>query len=268
MLIHNFDPVAIDFGVIQIRWYSISYILGILLGWIYAKKIIRKIHSSHNELSIKNKIFEDLLIYIIFGIIIGGRLGYIFFYNLDYYLNNLTEIFLLWKGGMSFHGGLLGVIISTYTFAKIKNIKFFILTDIIACVAPIGIFFGRIANFINGELYGKYSNLPWSVIFPNIDNLPRHPSQIYEAILEGVVLFLIINFFAFKNILFLRKGLISCLFLIIYSILRIIGEIFRSPDEQIGYIFNFLSMGSLLSLLTLVAGILVFIKLKNHEQNN
>ena len=269
MIVHNFDPVLIDFGLFQIRWYSIAYILGIVLGWVYAIKVIIKRKKNTNNFEIiKKSDFDDLIIYLVLGIVLGGRLGYVIFYNLEYYIQNLSEIFMVWQGGMSFHGGLLGIVLSILLFSKNKNTSFFKYSDVIACVSPIGLFFGRIANFINGELYGKYSNLPWSVIFPNIDNLPRHPSQIYEAILEGVVLFLIINFFAFKNILFLRKGLISCLFLIIYSILRIIGEIFRSPDEQIGYIFNFLSMGSLLSLLTLVAGILVFIKLKNHEQNN
>ena len=193
MILHDFDPVLIDLGFIQIRWYSIAYILGIILGWIYANKIIKNITIKHNFLAIKKKDFDDLIFYLIIGIVIGGRLGYVIFYNPKYYLNNLEEILMIWQGGMSFHGGLLGVIITTFLYSKKRQLSFFQLTDIIACCAPIGLFFGRIANFINGELYGKISDLPWAVIFPAGGNIPRHPSQIYEALLEGVFLFIIIN---------------------------------------------------------------------------
>ena len=156
--------------------------------------------------------------YLIIGIVIGGRVGYIIFYGLEYYSKNPLEIFKLWEGGMSFHGGLLGVIIATFIFSKIKKINFFYFTDIIACVSPIGLFLGRIANFINGELFGKLSTLPWAVIFPAGGNLPRHPSQIYEAILEGIILFILINFLALKKKLILRTGYVSGLFLIFYSL--------------------------------------------------
>ena len=169
---------------------------------------------------------------------------------------------------MSFHGGLLGVIVAIYIFSIIKNANFFKLSDIVACVSPIGLFLGRIANFINGELYGKISTLPWAVIFPNGGNIARHPSQIYEAILEGVVLFILINFLALKKHLIIKTGYISSFFLISYSILRIFSENFREPDQHIGYLFNYFSMGTLLSFLTLIAGFLIIFFIKKNEQNN
>ena len=268
MIVHNFDPVFIDLGFLQIRWYSMAYILGIILGWIYAIKIIREVSNKHGLKLVKKEVFDDLIIYLVLGIIIGGRIGYVIFYNLEYYSKNFTDVLKIWQGGMSFHGGLLGVILSTIIFSKIKRVNFFNLTDIIACVAPIGLLLGRIANFINGELYGKVSTLPWAVLFPNADNISRHPSQIYEAILEGIILFIIINLLAIKKQLLLKPGYVSGFFLILYSIARIIGENFREPDEQLGYLFDYFSMGTLLSLLTFLGGCLIIFFIKNNEQNN
>ena len=168
---------------------------------------------------------------------------------------------------MSFHGGLLGVIIAIFIFTKNTN-NFFKFSDIVSCVAPIGLFLGRIANFINGELFGKASNLPWAVIFPSGGNISRHPSQIYEAILEGAVLFILINFLALKKQLILKNGHISGLFLIFYSIARIIGESFREPDIHLGYFFNYFSMGTILSAITFLSGCLIIFFIKNNEQNN
>jgi len=269
MIIHNFDPVLIDLGIFQIRWYSIAYILGIIMGWIYANKIIKSTSDNkYNFKQVTNKQFDDLIIYLIIGIILGGRLGYVIFYNLDYYSQNFLEIFSIWKGGMSFHGGLLGVVISTIIFSKKEHINFFKFSDIISCVAPIGIFLGRIANFINGELYGKITTLPWGIIFPNGGNLSRHPSQIYEATLEGIFLFLIINYLALKKKFLYRSGYISAIFLILYSILRIFSEIFREPDVHLGLLFNYFSMGTLLSLLTIVFGLFIILFIKKNERNN
>ena len=269
MIIHNFDPVLIDFGLFQIKWYSIAYIMGIILGWAYALKIIKKLQNyTENFEPIKKSDFDDLLIYLVLGIILGGRLGYIIFYNLEYYVQNSFEIFKLWQGGMSFHGGLLGVIVAIFIFSKNKNTNFFKYSDIVACVAPIGLFLGRIANFINGELFGKISNLPWAVIFPNGENVARHPSQIYEAILEGLVLFILINFLALKKHLIIKTGYVSSFFLITYSILRIFSENFREPDKHLGYLFNYFSMGTLLSILTLISGFLIIFFIKKNEQNN
>jgi len=263
MIIHNFDPVLIDLGFFQIRWYSAAYIIGILLGWMYANKIIKlTLNNKYNFKQVTNKQFDDLLVYVVIGIILGGRLGYVVFYNLEYYSQNLFEIFKIWQGGMSFHGGLIGVIIATIIFSKKTNTNFFKFADIISCVAPIGIFLGRIANFINGELYGKITILPWGIIFPNEGNLSRHPSQIYEAILEGIILFLIINYLALKKKLLYKAGFISSFFLIFYSIVRIFSEIFREPDAHIGLLFNYLSMGTLLSLSTIIAGLIIIFSIK------
>ena len=269
MIVHNFDPVLIDLGFFQIRWYSIAYILGIILGWVYAVKIIKKTqNNTQNFEPIKRSDFDDLVIYLVLGIILGGRLGYVIFYNLEYYIQNSFEIFKLWQGGMSFHGGLLGVIVAIFIFSKNKNTNFFKYSDIVACVAPIGIFLGRIANFINGELFGKISTLPWAVIFPYGGNIARHPSQIYEAILEGLVLFILINFLALKKHLIIKTGYVSSFFLISYSILRIFSENFREPDQHLGYLFNYFSMGTLLSILTLISGFLIIFFIKKNEQNN
>ena len=251
MFINNFDPVAFNLFAIEIRWYSLAYIFGILFGWIYTKKLLIK---DQNII----KVFDDFVTYLIIGIILGGRLGYILFYNIKYYLNNLLEIFFIWEGGMSFHGGLIGVIISTYIFGKKYEINKFVLLDYISITAPIGIFLGRLANFINGELVGKMTNVSWGVIFPNIDNNFRHPSQIYEAFLEGIVLFLIMNvLFFWKKY---KPGICSCMFLIFYGTFRIIAEFFREPDSHIGYVVGEISMGMVLSIIMILAGVLIYKK--------
>jgi len=266
MIIHNFSPVLIDFGIFEVRWYSIAYILGIVLGWIHAIKIIKKTKNNNIGFEeVKKSDFDDLIVYLVLGIVLGGRIGYILFYNFQYYSQNLIEVLKLWQGGMSFHGGLLGVVVSIFLFSKNKKINFYKLSDIIACVAPIGIFFGRLANFINGELFGKISTLPWAIIFPYGGSLARHPSQIYEAVLEGVVLFILINYLAFKKQLIFNTGYISGVFLIFYSILRMFSEIFREPDQHLGYFFNYFSTGVLLSILTLVAGFLIILSNKKNE---
>ena len=264
MIVHNFDPVLIDFGILQIRWYGLAYVFGILVGWWYGRIVIKKQVPNINQ---KNYIegFDDLIGYIIIGVVVGGRLGYIFFYNPAFYFENILEIFKLWRGGMSFHGGLVGVILSTYIYGKLRNLNYKIYFDTISCVAPIGIFLGRIANFINGELYGIPTEKPWGVIFPKIDNILRHPSQIYEALLEGLVLFIILNFFVGKKNF--NNGAISLLFLILYGIFRIISEQFRQPDEHMGYILGHLSMGSVLSAVMIVLGILFLSRLIFNEKN-
>ena len=257
MIVHNFDPVFIDLGVFQIRWYSIAYIVGIILGWIYAIKIIKEMARKHNFTMIKKTVFDDLIIYLIIGIVLGGRLGYVIFYNFEYYSRNLFEILKLWEGGMSFHGGLLGVIIATIIFSKIKRINFFYFTDIICCVAPIGLFLGRIANFINGELWGKVTDVPWAMVFPGAGPLPRHPSQLYEAALEGVLLFIILWWFSSKP---RPKAAVSGLFLLGYGFFRFLVEFVRIPDAQYGYLaFDWLTMGQILCLPMIVFGIILMI---------
>jgi len=269
MIVHNFDPVLIDLGLFQIRWYSIAYILGIIIGWVYATKIIKLTTiNKYNFEQIKTSQFDDLVIYLIIGIILGGRLGYVIFYNFEYYSQNFFEIFKLWRGGMSFHGGLLGVIASIIFFSKKTKTNFFKFADIVSCVAPIGLFLGRIANFINGELYGKISTLPWAIIFPNGGSVARHPSQIYEAILEGIILFILINYLALKKQFLFKTGYISGFFLVSYSILRILSENFREPDIHLGLFFNYFSMGAILSYITFLAGCFIIFLIRNNEQNN
>ncbi len=257
MFTNNFDPVAFVFFSLEIRWYSLAYIFGILIGWIYCKK---KLIKDNNLLDL----FDDFITYLIIGIILGGRLGYIIFYDLNFYIKNPAEIFMIWNGGMSFHGGIIGVILSTLIFSKKHKLNHFIFLDLVALTAPIGIFFGRIANFINSELYGRETDVPWSVKFIAVDNIKRHPSQIYEAIFEGIILFLILNYFAKKN--YLKKhGLISSMFLMLYSLFRFIIEFYRSPDPQIGFIILGLTLGQIISLLFLIFGGTLFFYKKNEN---
>ena len=263
-MVNNLSPILIDLGIIKIHWYSLAYIFGILIGWWYGRFLIKKkVRFIDQQNYIKN--FDDLISYIIIGVIVGGRLGYVIFYNSSYFIEQPIEILKLWEGGMSFHGGLIGVIISTYIFSNLKEINYKIYFDVICCVAPIGIFLGRVANFINSELYGTPTEKPWGIIFPKIDNLTRHPSQLYEAFLEGIVLFILVNFlFLKKNLNF---GKTSFLFLVLYGIFRIIAEQFREPDKHIGYIFNFISLGSLLSIAMIIFAFIFVSKINPNEKS-
>ena len=257
MYTHNLDPILFDFGFLVIRWYSLAYVFGILIGWWLGKRIISKKFQNPNYNFDVNE-FDNLITYIIISMLIGGRVGYALFYNLEYYLLNPFDIIKIWEGGMSFHGALVGIILGTYWFSIKKNISTFLLLDIIAFVAPVGIFFGRIANFINGELVGKTTNVFWGVIFPNIDSNMRHPSQLYEAFLEGIILFVIMNLILFRDKY--KTGTCSYVFLIFYGIFRIFSEFYREPDVQVGYLFNLISMGTMLSILMVLAGIIIFFK--------
>ena len=258
MFVNNFDPVAFILFGVEIRWYSLAYIFGLIFAIQYGKFLIKR----KSYFDFETKTLDDYLPFAILGIILGGRIGYILFYDLIFYLQNPLQIFYIWKGGMSFHGGLIGIILVTIYFVKIKNLKFLVFTDLLALISPIGLLLGRIANFINSELVGSPTNLPWSVIFIKIDEIPRHPSQIYEAILEGLILFLILNFILkLKNI----RGNISAYFLILYSIFRIFVEQFRLPDAHLGYIFGSFSMGSILSILMLLAGLMLLFNVKNFK---
>jgi len=257
MFINNFDPVAFEVFSLEIRWYSLAYIFGIVLGWIYCKKKLIKD-------PIVLDLFDDFITYLIIGIILGGRIGYALFYNFSYYINNPLEILMVWNGGMSFHGGLIGVILSCVIFGKKHKINSFIFLDLVALSAPIGIFFGRIANFINSELYGRATDLPWGVQFVLIDNIKRHPSQIYEAFFEGIILFFILNYL-FKRKYILTPGKLSALFLIFYSLFRYSLEFFRVPDPQIGFLFLNSTLGQIISLLFFVIGVLLFYLKKNEN---
>jgi phosphatidylglycerol:prolipoprotein diacylglycerol transferase len=257
MFTNNFDPIAFQIFSLEIRWYSLAYIVGISLGWLYCKKSLIK-----NQYILD--IFDDYITYLIIGIILGGRIGYALFYNLEYYLEKPIEILMVWNGGLSFHGGLIGVIIASGLFADRYKINQFILLDLVALSAPIGIFLGRIANFINSELYGTATDVPWSVQFVLIDNIKRHPSQLYEAFFEGLILFFVLGFFFKKN--YLKKpGQVSGLFLVFYSLFRFFTEFFRSPDPQIGYLILNLTLGQLISAVFLIIGFLLFLIKKNEN---
>ena len=264
MMVHNLDPIFFDFGIIQIRWYSLAYIFGILIGWLYGKKILEKLVLQNHIKTYLSK-YDDLITYIIIGVLVGGRIGYVLFYNFSFYLENIFEIVKIWKGGMSFHGGLVGVAISILIFSKKNNLDYMIYFDTVSTVAPIGLFFGRISNFINGELYGTPTLKPWGVVFPKIDSLARHPSQLYEALLEGILLFIILNL-----LIFLRKnsvGFISSVFLIFYGLFRVICEMFREPDNQIGLILNQFTMGQVLCIPMVIIGITIFKYALSNKQN-
>ena len=254
MFINDFDPVAFNIFSIEIRWYSLSYIFGIIFGWVYCKKKII------NNDSIQ-KLFDDYIFYLIIGIILGGRLGYVIIYNLSYYFSHPFEILMIWQGGMSFHGAVIGIIITTYIFSVKNKINTFYFLDLVALSAPIGIFLGRISNFINSELYGRETEVFWSVKFLSIDNLSRHPSQIYEAIFEGLILFILLNFLILKENK--KDGYISSLFLIFYSIFRFFIEFTREPDAHIGLVLFNLSMGQLISIIVFFVGIFLWKSKKN-----
>ena len=264
MYTHNLDPILFSFGFLSIRWYSLSYVFGIILGWWLGKKIINHVLGI-SELKFNTEEFDDLITIIIISIVIGGRLGYVIFYNPVYFISHPMDIFKVWEGGMSFHGALIGIILGTYFFSSRRNVSVFFLLDIIACVAPIGIFLGRIANFINGELVGKITTVSWGVIFPAVDTLARHPSQLYEAILEGIVLFFILNKIIFREVY--KLGFCSSLFLICYGVFRIISEFFREPDIQLGYLLNLFSMGTILSFFMILAGLLMLNILRRKNEN-
>ena len=259
MFINNFDPVAVEIFSLEIRWYSLSYLAGIIIGWYLAKKFFTKKNIKNN--------FDDYITYIIIGLILGGRLGYILFYNLEFYVNNPSDIVKVWQGGMSFHGGVVGIIISSIIFSKKTKDNVFEYLDIVALVSPIGIFFGRVANFINSELYGIETSVPWSVQFIRVDSLYRHPSQIYEAILEGIVLFLILIYFLNKE-KFKTPGKLSSLFLILYSTFRFIVEYYRVPDEQLGYLILNLTMGQLISLVFFLIGLSLYFVLDDTKKKS
>ena len=256
LLIHpSIDPVIFSFGVIQIRWYGFAYILGFLLG-IY---LIKQINQGYQK-RIKNKQIDDFFIWSVIGVILGGRIGYVLFYQTATILTDPINILFIWKGGMSFHGGLIGIIISIFLFSKKYSINFFQLSDLVSSVAPIGLFFGRLANFINVELYGRVTDFPLAMIYPSIDHAPRHPSQLYEAFFEGVLLFIILMLCNNKNYSQNNFGFITSVFLILYGIFRFLLEFLREPDAHIGLVFNLITMGQLLSIPLVILGVGIYLK--------
>jgi phosphatidylglycerol---prolipoprotein diacylglyceryl transferase len=255
-----FNPVAISLGPIAIRWYALAYIGGIVLGWIYARALIKSEKLWGRPAPISLVQMDDFILWVTVGIIVGGRSGYVLFYNLPFFIEHPAAIFKLWEGGMSFHGGFLGCVVAVMWFARRNGISILSLGDITTAVGPIGLFLGRLANFINSELWGRITDpsLPWGVIFPNGGPLPRHPSQLYEAFLEGIVLFTVLAVMIRMGAL-KRPGLILGSFITIYALARITGEMFREPDPQLGFLWGGLTMGMLLSVPMIVAGIILIV---------
>ena len=249
-----FDPVLVSIGPFAIRWYALAYIVGILGGWIYARKLLQSERPWGGPAPMTVTAFDDYVLWVTLGIILGGRLGYVLFYNPGHFLDHPLEIFQLWKGGMSFHGGFTGCVIAVVLFARSRGISILSLGDITCAVAPIGLFLGRLANFINNELWGRPTDVPWAVLFPGSESVPRHPSQIYEAFLEGLVLLGVLAWLIRMGAL-RRPGLITGAFALGYGIARFICEFFREPDPQVGYFWGGLTMGMLLSIPLMMAGL-------------
>ena len=253
----TFDPVLVHLGPFAIRWYALAYIFGILLGWGYARILIRsdKLWGGKAPLTLID--FDDFVVWVTLGIILGGRIGYVLFYNLPHFASHPLEIVQLWNGGMSFHGGFTGCVVAVVLFGYKRGIPVLSLGDLTCAVGPIGLFLGRLANFINGELWGRPTDVPWAMIFPNGGPLPRHPSQLYEAALEGFVLFVVL--FVLQRFTRAREypGYLSGMFLAGYAVARIVCEFFREPDRQLGYLAGGFTMGQLLSVPVLIVGLLL-----------
>jgi phosphatidylglycerol---prolipoprotein diacylglyceryl transferase len=250
----NFDPVLVTIGPIAIRWYALAYIVGILLGWLYARALIRNERNWGGPAPLTVIDFDDFILWVTLGIILGGRIGYVLFYNPGHFLGHLTEVAQLWKGGMSFHGGFVGCVLAVVLFARWRNISILSLGDLTCAVAPIGLLLGRLANFVNGELWGRPTDVPWAMVFPTGGPLPRHPSQLYEATLEGLVLLLVL-FIAIRMGALKRPGLVTGLFAFGYAVARIVCELFREPDAQLGFLWGGLTMGVVLSVPLMLTGL-------------
>ncbi len=247
------DPVAIALGPLQIRWYALAYLTGILLGWAYAIYIAKKDAAKGGRPNRDD--IDDFLPFAVLGVILGGRLGFVLFYQPAYFLQHPMEIFQVWNGGMSFHGGAAGVIIATIAYSLIKKIPMLRLGDLAALCCTIGLFFGRIANFVNGELYGRVTDVSWGIVFPGGGEEPRHPIQLYEAALEGLLLYIILSIIAHKAWVRERPGIIGGTFLIGYGLSRMFVELFREPDWYLGFIIGQATMGQLLCIPMIVAGL-------------
>jgi len=248
------DPVLVEIGPIAIRWYALAYITGLVLGWRYMIWLAQQPGSQ-----VKPEHADDFLTWATFAVILGGRLGYVLFYKPEYYFANPSEIVKTWQGGMSFHGGLIGVMIATVWFTRLRKIPFLAFMDLAAAVTPIGLFFGRIANFINSELWGRTTDVAWGIVFPNGGPDPRHPSQIYEALLEGLVMLIILHLVWRRESWRSKPGVITGVFMIGYALSRMIVEMFRQPDAHLGYLIGGTTMGQWLSMPMILVGIAVIV---------
>ena len=244
------DPVLVQIGPFAIRWYALAYIVGLVVGWRYLRRLVQRPGWQLTPIDV-----DDLLLYVTLGVVLGGRLGYVLFYRPGHYLTQPLEALAVWQGGMSFHGGVVGVILAMWLFARLRDRSFLEIGDAVVCAIPIGLFLGRIANFINGELFGRTTDVAWGMVFPYGGPLPRHPSQLYEAILEGLVLFVVLAAFAWRPRDPKTAGRLSGIFLMGYAIGRSFAELFREPDAHLGFLWGQLTMGQLLSLPMFIAGL-------------
>jgi len=258
--IANFNPVAFSLGPLSVTWYGLSYVISFLLCGQYAKLYLKR----QNFILLDKTSLEDFMVWMIFGVLLGGRLGYVFFYKPTFYLSYPWEIFYIWEGGMSFHGALIGVTVSLFLFTRKYKKSFWRMSDMLSFCAPIGLFLGRVANFINGELWGHPSTVPWAVIFPG-SSLPRHPSQLYEAFTEGALLFFILWFSVFIKRLDIYPGKVTGIFLIGYAFSRFGVEFFREPDAHIGYLWLHLSLGQYLTLPLFILGFYLLLRSVSHD---
>lgn len=245
------DPVAVAIGPFVVRWYALAYIAGLLIGWRYCLVL-----ADRPPRLIERRDIDDFLVWATLGVVLGGRIGYVLFYQPGYYLQHPIEALYLWHGGMAFHGGALGVTLAILLFTRARRLPVLAFSDVIAEAIPIGLFFGRIANFINGELFGRETDVPWAMAFPNGGPVPRHPSQLYEAVCEGLLLFLLLLLAEHRGAR-RRPGIVTGLFLVGYAVARMSGELFRQPDAQLGFLVLGTTMGQLLSIPVLIAGILL-----------
>lgn len=249
------NPIAVSLGPFAVRWYALAYIVGLVIGWRYCLRL-----ADRPPNLVARRDIDDFLVWATLGVVLGGRIGYVLFYNLPQYVEHPLQVFEVWHGGMSFHGGALGVTAAIILFARGRKLPIFALADIVIEAIPIGLFFGRIANFINGELYGRESNVPWAMVFPDGGPLPRHPSQLYEAACEGLILFLVL-LWGERSGFRTRPGVVTGIFLIGYAVARMSGELFRQPDVQLGFLFFIgqvgVTMGQLLSIPVLFAGAVI-----------
>ncbi len=261
-----FNPIALQIGPIAIRWYALAYICGIVFGWLYARSLVKKERLWGGPAPITLLQLDDFILWVTIGIIVGGRTGYVLFYNPAFFMQYPAEIFQLWNGGMSFHGGFLGCVAAVMLFCRANGISILSLGDITTAVGPIGLFLGRLANFINSELWGRTADasVPWAMVFPNGGPLPRHPSQLYEAGLEGILLFTILAIMIRMGAL-KRPGLILGSFIAIYAFARIASEFFREPDAQLGFLWGGLTMGMLLSVPMIIVGVILIVKAWRRE---
>lgn len=251
----DFDPVAVEIGPLAIRWYALAYVAGILLGWQYVKLLARRGYARLTEAEV-----DDFVLWATVGVVLGGRIGYVLFYRPDLLIDDPVGVIRIWQGGMSFHGGMLGVVIALVLFARRRRLPILAVADPVAAATPIGLFFGRVANFINGELFGRVSDMPWAMVFPHGGPEPRHPSQLYQAGLEGLLLFAVLAWLTLAAGAHRRTGLLTGTFLAGYGLARIIGEFFRQPDAHIGFLSGGATMGQWLSLPMIVAGLWLMVR--------